>query len=79
MYSTRAIWLSRGKQMGGRFCRWWGKLTRDPGCEFRGDLIIVEGKLEAYYAGNPAGARSDRRQSRIGMFIDRRRSFHVVA
>ena len=78
MDTTRARWQSRCKQMGGRFCRLWGKLIRDPGYEFRGDLLIVEGKLEEFYFGNSARAR-DRRQLRIGTFLDRRRSFHVVA
>ena len=74
MYNTQAQWQGRWKQFGGRFCRLWGRLTRNPAREFRGEQMIIAGKLESYYAG----ARGDRRASRIGDFIERRRMFHVV-
>lgn len=79
MYSTGAQWRGRCKQASGRFGKLWGRLTRNADGEFRGDLLIIAGKLEVYYASGCAGAHSDRRQSRIGSFIERRRSFHVVA
>ena len=74
MYNTQALWQGRCTQFGGRFCRLWGRLTRNPAREFRGEQMIIAGKLESYYAG----ASGDRRASRIGAFIERRRIFHVV-
>ena len=74
MHYTQAQWQGRCKQFGGRFRRLWGRLTRNPGHEFRGEQMIIAGKLERYYAG----ARGDRRASRIGVFSERRRLFHVV-
>ncbi len=74
MYNTQALWQGRCKQFGGRFCRLWGRLTRNPAREFRGEQMIIAGKLESYYAG----ASGDRRASRISSFIERRRVFHVV-
>ena len=79
MVSTGAQWRGRSKQAGGRFCQLWGRLTRNSDWLFRGDLLIIAGKLEAYYASGCAGARGARRQSRIDSCIERRRSFHVVA
>jgi hypothetical protein len=79
MVSTGVQWRGRSKQVGGRFRKLWGRMTRNADCEFGGDLLIIAGKLEAYYASGGAGARGARRQSRIGSFIERRRSFHVVA
>ena len=79
MYSTQAQWLGRCRQVSGRFCKLWGRLTRNPDREFSGDQLIIGGKLDVYYANGAAAARGDRRQSRIGSFIERRRSFHVVA
>jgi hypothetical protein len=74
MYNTQAQWQGRCKQFGGGFCRLWGRLTRNPGREFRGVQMIIAGKLERYYAG----ASGDRRASRIFGFSERRRTFHVV-
>ena len=79
MVSTGAQWRGRSKQARGRFRKLWGRVTRDTDCEFRGDLLIIAGKLQAYYASEYAGARGAHRQSRIGSFIERRRAFHVVA
>ena len=79
MYNTGTQWQGRSKQVGGRFRKLWGRITGNADCEFRGDLLIIAGKLESYYASGCAGARADRRQSRIASFIVRRRSFHVVA
>jgi hypothetical protein len=74
MYNTQAQWQGRCRQFGGRLCRLWGRLTRNPAREFRGEQMIIAGKLERYYAG----ANGDRRASRIGGFTERRRIFHVV-
>ena len=74
-----AKWHGRCKQAGGRLRQWWGRLSRDSAGEFRGDQLIIEGKLQAYYACGRVAARGDRRQSCIGSLIERRRAFHVVA
>jgi hypothetical protein len=79
MVNDGVQWWARSKQVGGRFRKLWGRVTRNADCEFRGQLLIIAGKLEAYYASGCAGAPGVRRQSRIGGFIERRRSFHVVA
>jgi uncharacterized protein YjbJ (UPF0337 family) len=79
MNSNQAKWQGRCKQAGGTLYRLWGRLTRDSDCEFRGNQLIIEGKLQAYYACGRVAAHGDRRQSRIGSLIERRRAFHVVA
>lgn len=79
MVNDGVQWRARSKQVSGRFRKLWGRATRNADCEFRGELLMIAGKLEAYYASGWAGARGARRQSRISTFIERRRSFHVVA
>ena len=74
MVITRATWKGCCKQVGGRVCKLWGRITRNAAREFRGDQFIIEGKLEEYYA-----SAIDGRASRFGGFAERRRSFHVVA
>lgn len=74
MYESRARWQGRSKLIRGRCCRLWGRVTGNPDREFQGEQLIIAGKLEAYYArGRP--------QTDVGPggFIDRRRSFYVVA
>jgi len=79
MYTSQIRWHGRSKLIGGWCCRAWGRLIRSPDREFQGDQLIIAGKLEAYYADGRAGASTPRRTVRISGFIDRRRSFHVVA
>ena len=69
MVITRATWKGRCKQMGGKVCKLWGRITRNAAHEFRGDQFIIEGKLEEYYAGH---AVSRGRPSRFGGFAERR-------
>jgi len=66
-------WKGRYKQVGGRLCKLWGRWTRDQGREFIGEMIIVEGKLEEYYA-----SRRERNPAADANFRERRHSLNVV-
>lgn len=61
MQGTATIFKGRCKQVGGRLCKWWGRWTRNHRREFIGDLIIVEGKLEEFYASRHATRPTPRR------------------
>lgn len=65
----------RCKQVGGRLCKLWGRVTRDERRQFMGDLIIVEGKLEEFHARSRRETRPIPPQRRA---LDRRRALHVV-
>ncbi len=72
--TTATIFKGRCKQVGGRLCKLWGRFTRNGRREFIGDLIIVEGKLEEFYASrHPAQA-----SPRTGLAA-RRPTLNVVA
>ena len=73
MRSTPQVWKGRCKQVGGRLCKLWGRWTNDSRREFVGDLIIVEGKLEAFHAARR------RQSSQTGaVFGERRRPLNIV-
>lgn len=76
MVITQAGWQGRCKQFGGKVGKLWGRITRNAAREFRGDQSIIEGKLEEYYAVSGL-ARGPAARTRG--FVERRRSFHVVA
>ncbi|MDB5812347.1 MAG: hypothetical protein JWN94_4469 [Betaproteobacteria bacterium] len=50
MQSTRFIWKARWAQFGGRLSKYWGRLTGNAAREFSGELAIMHGKLEEFYA-----------------------------
>ncbi len=77
MPNTRMILEARCKQARGKLCKWWGRLVGSQSREFMGDLIIVEGKLQEYYAGSIALGAHRRTNSRL--FRERRCAFHIVA
>jgi hypothetical protein len=74
MHTSHARWHRRCRQIGGYFCRLWGRIMRNPGHEFRGDQMIIDAKLERYYQRS----QNERARSLIGSFVERRRAFHVV-
>lgn len=74
MRGTATIFKGRCKQVGGRLCKLWGRWTRNGRREFIGDLIIVEGKLEEFYASRRAA-----RQSPADLPAARQRNLNVVA
>ena len=79
MYKDHVRWRGSCKRLSGRCCRLWGRLTGNRDREFQGEQLIIAGKLEAYFAASRKGTPSTRRGLRSGGFIDRRRSFYVVA
>ena len=54
---SRFLCKARRKQMRGSIRKLWGKLIHDPYEEFFGEQIMMEGKLEEYYAGRSSGSR----------------------
>jgi hypothetical protein len=73
MHSIQAILNGRATRIGGKLRQFWGRLTRDPACEFTGQLIIMQGKLDEHYARG----RSERQRNHG--FPERRRALNVVA
>jgi len=79
MHNSRSHWQGRSKLIGGKCYRWWGRLTGNPGLEFQGEQLVIASKLKAYHARSRTGASTGRHAGRSGGFVERRRSFHVVA